>query len=87
MDNPVPTLSAETIRAEDRLFDAVDRVSECWLDARDSLVEELERREGMPLPPGVDRCLDALRRLEQAERQARGEFVRVLSSLSRNDAA
>jgi hypothetical protein len=79
----VPALSAETIAAEDRLFDAIEPVLDAWMLARDNICEELERRSGMTMFPigGTDRALEALRRLEAAEKSARDELARLLLRL------
>jgi hypothetical protein len=81
----VPAPSAETIAAQDALFDKVDALVDLWWAARDSLCDELERREGRPLQPGLDGALDALRKLGPAEREARSEFASVLATLSRSE--
>lgn len=66
------------------MFDVVDPVLTEWMNARDNIAEELERRAGMTMFPvgGTDRALDALRRLEAAERSARTELARLLVTLS-----
>ena len=81
----VPALSAETVAAEDRLFDAVEPVLNAWMLARDTICEELERRSGTTMFPigGTDRALEALRRLEAAEKSARDESARLLLQLGR----
>ncbi len=78
-----PMLDHATIEAEDSLFDAVEPVLTEWMGARDNIAEELERRAGADWcpPGGVDRALDALRRLETAEKSARTELARLLVEL------
>ena len=82
-DPTVPMLDQATIEAEDRLVDAVEPVLTEWMGARDNLCEELERRAGADWcpPGGVDRALEALRRLEAAEKSARTELARLLVEL------
>jgi hypothetical protein len=79
----VPALDAETVAAEDRLFDAVEPVLDAWMLARDNVVEELERRAGQTMfpPGGLDRALEALSRLARAELAARTELARLLVEL------
>jgi hypothetical protein len=88
VDNPtLPALSRATVTAEDRLYDAIQPVLEVWMDIRDNLVEELERREGMTLfpPGGCQRAEAALCRLDAAEKEAHGAVNDLLVSLSRSD--
>lgn len=75
----------EIIALEDELFTSIDKVTEAWLDVRDSLVEALE--EGITphvLPDGRGRALAALGRIAGAEKQARIEIAAALATLSRN---
>jgi hypothetical protein len=82
-DPILPRLDEATIEAEDRLFDAVEPVLDAWMLARDNICEELERRSGITMFPigGTDRALEALRRLEAAEKSAREELARLLLRL------
>jgi hypothetical protein len=63
----------------------VDALVDLWWAARDSLCDEMERREGRPLEPGLAGALDALRKLGPAEGEARAEFASVLAALSRSE--
>ena len=82
-DPTAPMLDPATVEAEDRLFDVVEPVLDAWMLARDNLVEEMERRAGADWcpPGGVDRALEALARLDAAEKSARTELARLLVEL------